>query len=652
MKNIYVSLLIAVVAGGLGFTLGRVTTRPSVSTIENPTQDVVTLKSNPSPSSDSTGNAPPVNRGPQLAPASQDLAPFTLTEFNEELEIMQSSGWMGLEGIRRTSKFAERLAISDLAMIAKAVTSPSAGKPDIAIGVHFAMSAYAEKDPDAAWALALAMPSGMQRQSALNAVAAGISGRDPKRAMELAASIDDPQVRNQIRMMAISQLATKDPRAALTLYQSDKAQSSDSRHDGTISMIFHQWAQRDPEAARAAALELTGGQQEQALVTILSSFTQKDPKAAWEYAKSLPETGESYNDPRVRVIQMWANADPASALEAASSIKKSTTRDAAVSSVVSAWSRTDFDAALNYALSIPGPTQRSDVFRSLSADSGANREKLLTAALDYMPPGNSFQQVVSQVFSSWASEDPAKAAKAVFKLPPGQVLSNAASQVASDWAQSGNKVEVLNWVKRLPEGNTRLSSIDSVFRHWASEDSAAAQAALANLSASERDRATRAIASGWSQKDPQAVLGWSQSLATEDLRNEVVREAMNQWANEDPEGAAQKISQLPESAQGRAMQAVISRWATKDAASAGDWLGRQAAGATRDGAISSLARTLAVEDPEAALEWTAKITDEKSRNRQLESQARSWLQNEPGTAREWITATEFLSDESKQKLLK
>jgi hypothetical protein len=652
MKNIYVSLLIAVVAGGLGFILGRVTTKPAVSAIENPAQDVVTRKSNPSPASDSTGTAPLVNRGPQPAPASQDLTPFTLTEFNEELEIMQSSGWMGLEGIRRTSRFAARLAISDLAMIAKSVTSPSAGAPDVAIGVHFAMAAYAEKDPDAAWALALAMPNGMQRQSALNAVAGGISGRDPKRAMELAASIDEPQVRNQIRMMAISRMATKDPRAALALYQSDKAQSSDSRHDGTISMIFHQWARRDPEAARAAASELSGPQQEQAIATILSSFTQSDPKAAWEYAKSLTETGETYNDPRVRVIQVWANADPASALEAASSIKQSTTRDAAVSSVVSAWSRTDFDAALNYALSIPSPTQRSDVFRSLSADSGANREKLLTAALDYMPPGSSFQQVISQVFSSWANEDPAKAAEAVFKLPPGQVLSNAASQVASDWARSGNKVEVLYWVKRLPEGNTRLNSIDSVFRHWASEDSAAAQAALANLNASERDRATRAIASGWSQKDPQAVLGWSQSLANEDLRNEVVREAMNQWANEDPEGAAQRISQLPESAKGRVMQAVISRWATKDAASAGEWLSRQSAGTTRDGAISSLARTLAVEDPEAALEWTSKISDERNRNRELESQARSWIQNEPETARAWITATGLLSDESKQKLLK
>ncbi|MFY8217184.1 MAG: hypothetical protein ACOVMP_11365, partial [Chthoniobacterales bacterium] len=340
MKNIYVALSITVVAGLLGFALGRFTIPPAAPTTEMSAPSAAADARDPLPVSDAAGNAAPITRGPQPATPSQELTPFTLTEFNEELEIMQSSGWMGLEGIRRTSRFAERLAISDLAMIAKAVTSPSTGAPDLAIGVHFAMAAYAEKDPDAAWALALAMPSGVSRQSALNAVAGGISGRDPKRAMELAASIDDPQVRNQIRMMAISRLAIKDPRAALNLYQSDKAQSSDSRHDGTISMIFHQWAQRDPEAARAAALELTGGQQEQAMVTILSSFTQKDPKAAWEYAKSLPETGETYNDPRVRVIQMWANADPASALEAASSIKKNTTRDAAVSSVVSAWSRT------------------------------------------------------------------------------------------------------------------------------------------------------------------------------------------------------------------------------------------------------------------------------------------------------------------------
>jgi len=650
MKPLHVTALIAVVAGIVGFALGRMTT-PNASTPIK-TSDV-TPSSTPTSvritsSSERDAATPPLGQQPSAA---QDITPFTLAEFKEELDAIQSTGWMGIQGIRRTSRLAERLAVSDLAMIAREITAPGASAEHM-FGVHFVMSAYAEQDPEAAWALALALPPSMHRQSALTSAAAGISGRDPKRAMELASTISDLQIRNQIRTMAISQMAAKDPRGALNLYQSDKAQGAAGGRDGTISMIFHHWARRDPEAARAAATELTGPQKDEALMQVLSSFTQQDPKAAWAYAKSLPETNETYADPKVRVIQMWANSDPASALEAAGSIEKSTTRDAAMSSVVSTWSRSDFDAALNYALSIPSSTQRADVFRSLSVNSGVNREKLLSAALDYMPPGSNFQQVVSQVFSSWANEEPAKAAEAVFKLPPGQVLSNAASQVASDWAQTGNKVEVLNWVKRLPEGNTRLESIDSVFRQWASDDAASAQAALASLNSVEKDRATRAIARGWSQKDPQAVITWSQSLASEDQRKEVVRDAMNQWANEDPEGAAKKISQLPGSAQGDAMQAVISRWATKDAAAAGDWLSRQSAGPDRDGAISSLTRTLAVEDPEAALVWASKITDEKRRNRQLENQASSWLQNEPAVAREWIRSTNLISAESKEKLLK
>jgi hypothetical protein len=100
------------------------------------------------------------------------------------------------------------------------------------------------------------------------------------------------------------------------------------------------------------------------------------------------------------------------------------------------------------------------------------------------------------------------------------------------------------------------------------------------------------------------------------------------------------------------MQAVVSRWATKDAASAGDWLSRQPENDLRDSAISSLARTLSVEDPEAALKWSSKITNETTRSRQLENFSRSWLANEPATARKWILSSDLLSPETKEKLLK
>ncbi len=649
MNKLQTSALAAVIAGCFGFALAKLTTpAPPSSQSTTVLADQVPSKS---PSvvwgrSDTEKAAKPM-----VAPAAKAYEPLTIAEFKQEMEAIQSTGWMGLKGIRRTSALMERLVQSDLASLAREMTAQSPGS-DYQMGLHIVMNAYADQDPEGAWNLALTLSPGQARQSALNAAAAGITSRDPKRAFALADSLSDPQIKNQVRTMAASQLAAKDPREALKLYLSTKTEDSGNLHDGTLSMIFQQWARSDMEGAKVAAAELTGQQKSQAMSAVLNSFAQSDPKAAWEYAKTLPPATQTHEDPRLRVIQAWSSTDPAAALAAAQTIQETGVRDAATSNALMMWSRSDFDAALNYALSVESPTLRSDIFRSMSANSEGNREKLLTAVLDYMPPGSSFQQSIQQIFSSWANSDPKQASEAVFRLPPGPILSQAASQVASNLAKTGTKTEVLAWVRKLPEGATRSDSINAVFREWAANDPTTARNALASVDPADRSRATTALAAGWSQKDPEAVIRWSKTVDSEKDRNQIVREAMMQWAGSDLEAAARQISQLAEADRSVAMQAVVSRWAAKDSASAGDWLDRQPANNTRDSAVSTLARTLSVEDPEAALEWASKITDEKNRNRQLENFSRTWLANEPATARKWISSSDLLSPETKEKLLK
>lgn len=651
MNKVQTSLLVAFVAGGLGFTLGKMTSKApekevSVSGEGQPTVGhPASMTANPPVGTEDTAR-----QVQQTSTSPSSVEPLTLASLKEEIEAIQSSGWMGMRGMRRASQLADRLAQSDLARLAVEVTSQPPGT-DYMMGLHYVMNAYAEQDPEGAWRLAISLPLGPMRQAAMNAAASGIAGKDPKRAIELAESITNQQEQSQIRMMAVAQLAAKDPREALNLYRSGNM-ATGQRFDGTISMIFNQWARRDLEGAKAAALELTGQQQEQAMSSLLTSFTQTDPKAAWEYAKTLPESPQAYMDPKFRVVQMWANTDPQAALAAATSIENSSIRDVATSNVIAVWARVDFDAALDYALSVESPTLRSDVFRSLSSNSEGDREKLLSAVLDYMPPGNSFQQAVTQIFSSWSNDKPALAAEAVFKLPPGQILSNAASQVAQNWARTGQKTEVLAWVRKLPEGETRLNSIDAIFRQWAADDHTSAQNALSNISQAERERATRALAAGWSQKDPEAVLRWSRTLPSAEDRQQIVQEAISQWANIDPVNAARQVEQIPEAERGSAMQSVISRWASKDANSAGEWLRKQPAGKSRDSAISTLARTFSAEDPEAAIAWSAEITDEKNRERQIENHARAWLRNEPDVARAWISNSRLIAPASKEKLLK
>ena len=99
------------------------------------------------------------------------------------------------------------------------------------------------------------------------------------------------------------------------------------------------------------------------------------------------------------------------------------------------------------------------------------------------------------------------------------------------------------------------------------------------------------------------------------------------------------------------MQAVVDRWASKDAEAAAAWLAGQPSGKAKDSAVPSLARKIASEDPETALSWAAAISDEKQRVSLSESLARDWMRQDPASARAWIQSSN-LSPETKGRLLK
>lgn len=223
---------------------------------------------------------------------------------------------------------------------------------------------------------------------------------------------------------------------------------------------------------------------------------------------SLPvsSSGNPYSDLRVLVIRSWAQNDPQAALKAALTIGESAQRSQAVSTAVSAWAATDFPAALDYAISTEDPGIRGNILNNLSQDPNVDRKALLQAVLEHMPAGNTFQQAVTGVFSSWARENPAAAAAAAMELPAGQTFSSVSSQIASQWmASTTNKQEVFDWVRKLPTGEARSRSMQSVFSDWSGEDPQAAARALSNLTAEDRKSALQSVASGWGTSSPDAA---------------------------------------------------------------------------------------------------------------------------------------------------
>ncbi|MEI6492939.1 MAG: hypothetical protein WCO94_10355 [Verrucomicrobiota bacterium] len=639
-----VALLSGLVGGGAGYFLGRSSVPAASSPVSSVTEEraVVTATGQ-----ESVNNAP----DQKLDPAKPEKrAPVTAATLRAELASLESGGFGGVNAMRKYADLQERLKVSDLPAIAAEMCSGNlTGKNGT--GLFLVLGAYAEADPQGAWNFALGIKQPGMRQNAIMSVMSNIVGKDPNRAIALADSLTEPQLKMQIRSMAISGLAQKDPQRALALVT---ASPNAREGDSSLFMIFNQWGQKDPEAAKAAVARLSGRQAEQARQALVSTLAQQDPKAAWAYAATLPASNSRnpYGDPRVQVIQNWAQSDPQSALKAALTIGETPQRSQAVASAVNAWAGTDFPAALSYAISIEDAGIRGNILQNLSQNPNANRKDILQAVLEHVPPGDTFQQAVSGVFSNWARENPSAAAAAAMQLPAGRTFTNVASQIASQWMSSTtNKQEVFDWVRSLPPGEARANSMSSVFSTWSGEDPQAAARALPNLTSEERKSVVQSVASGWGRISPNDALKWSSTLADPGERTNAIRSIVSQWAGSDPAAAAKYVAAMPESERAAPMENVVSNWASRDSESAAAWLDRQPAGPSKDGALRALSRKIAQEDPEAALTWVAGISDEKQRLQQTESIARDWIRQDPTTARSWIASSK-LPEDTRNKLLK
>ena len=574
-------------------------------------------------------------------------APIKSAELRSALSAMQLMGFGGFSSMRKMADLQARLRVSDLPTLAAELLSPG---PQDRFSFGLVFGAFAEKDPNAAFALASSMKPGQTRQYALSTVIASIASQDPTAALAMIDALQDPQMKQQLRPMAIRNLAQKDPNQALELAL--KNDTGNRNNDSSFSTIFSQWAMKDIEGAKAALSRLSGRNAEQARSAILSSLAQTDPQGALNYAQTLPASNEKNSDPRYQVIQAWAESDPQAALKAAQSIAESGIRGMAVSAAVRALARNDFSGAVKFSVAMEDAVTRGNLLLSLSQNPSGNRKEILDAVLDYMPSGNNYQQAVTGIFSSWARENPAEAAAAVADLPPGGVYSNAVMQIAAQWAtNASNKKEVFDWARQLPEGEARQSAITTVVREWGGGNPQDALNAMGMLAPEDRKSAIQSFADGWSRRDPEAVLRWSSTLTQTDERAMIVRNSVSKWANSSPEAAARYVASLPDSDRALPMQAVVNQWASKDTQAAANWLSAQPQGPAKDSSINALCSFISIEDPQSALAWAATITDTNSRNAQIESLARNWIRQDPSSARQWIS-TSTLSEESRKRLLK
>lgn len=296
------------------------------------------------------------------------------------------------------------------------------------------------------------------------------------------------------------------------------------------------------------------------------------------------------------------------------------------------------------------------------------------------------------ILQSWASVDPANAAKYFAENPrefammggfggrgPGRGESGA-GVIATEWARLDPDA-ALAWANGL-EGRDKAGALGAVIREMAVSNPEKAAEVAGTLSGGEQTRAYADIAAKWAGQDFAAAERWIQSLP-EGARGRAMSEALESLATTDPEAAAGKVTGIANAEdRERAVESIAGPWARKDAAAAAAWVASQALegpgdairpvmstwanqdsaaalefirqqpqGALRDEATATFVWSNRTGSPEASVQLAESIGDERSRERTMSFAAMRWMQEDETAAKSYIQQSSALSDQAKQRLI-
>jgi hypothetical protein len=500
--------------------------------------------------------------------------------------------------------------------------------------------AWAKSDLDAAYTAAQALTDTQMSNVALQAVVRTVTAEDLPRALEMVQRMDDRRQRSTSMQAIIQTLAAKDPQAALSL-ANEQTESGQLQHAQYVySQIFSQWASRDGDGARQAALAMDDGPMKvQALSGAMQEWLSREPLEALEWLDSLSVDHSVYNS-RKEVLRRLLNQD----LETAKTFIESET----------------------------DPVQRRDILSNLHFQNYAwNKSyEAIESLFDWVgtvATGSTYDQKVGDVVRSMADADPDRAIEFAQQMRPGSARMHALSSIANTLANR-DPAAALAFAQSLEYEDERERALSHMSWQLSRNGGAAARALVLE---SEDPVLQRRVASQmvgeWTKYDREGALAWVEALSDEQARNNSVGqvlshwiqseplEAMNymvndlpqdrlnlnlsnafsQWARQDPEAAIAGLAQLPDSEQVKPEDIyndVAQAYVRHDPMAASEWIASLDEGPARDASVKTLVSNISKTDPEAGFIWSETITDEDARTNSLRQTVQTWVKDDPDAA--------------------
>ncbi len=485
-------------------------------------------------------------------------------------------------------------------------------------------STWAEKDPDAALAATRDMTNWNMRQNALSSIAAAVAKKDP------------------LRAVAIVQEHT-----------------TGSMHgDWVMRNVFEQWAKRDPDAARQAALAMKNGPaKSSALAGAMGEWMAAEPMAALTWLDSLP-TDSVIHRAREELLSHLASKDLNVAKQYIESRATPLSRKEALENMHLAniiWSQ---DAeSIHEAIDWLGTVAKGQLYhRKVQELVGALAQADPDSAIEFMQgmsPGEARMGVISSIAGKLSDQNPSQALEFISNLEYEDERERALQRMS--WRFARNNVETASTlISESGDPLVQQQLVRGIAEEWSSYDTDAALAWVEKLEDEQaRSNGLEAVLANWVQKNPAEAMAYVESSIDEAEQGNAYTNLFNQWIREDAETAIQyleKMPEIPEEQQSRLFGNVTRNFFRQDPMAASKWVETLEAGPARDQSVEVLVKNVSNSDPEAGFIWAQTLGDDGKRKRSLKQSLQQLVQRDPEAAKKAVDAAD-LPEEEKKPLL-
>jgi RNA polymerase sigma factor (sigma-70 family) len=454
------------------------------------------------------------------------------------------------------------------------------------------------------------------------------------------------QLKDRFRRQAfhaalIAEWVQVDPKGGLRFFL---AKGLDSRQR---RQFFEEWLASDPRAAVDGLLGGGTGWEAMARES-LSEIARRLPARVSEIASRLPGPDGFWDNSVRDAFAVLADAGLPGAREAAEALT-GPNRSQALAGIARTWAKTDLDAAISWAKSLPDGVDRNEIIRAALLGRATVDPASALELVGTVPSGGreayfastTGARVLSEAADAnfdatvaWLQANPARL--------PGQDLDGLGAAVTerlnADPVQflnlhagdgslslllpaigsallnnaSGQRTAVWDWLQTQPDNQSTRALRQQVLNSAAWQDPGLAMRLVGDLPQnSEGDALVQELARNLFNGG--SMLGRFDTLlaqAPDRLRQPLIHTAFELLSGaslDDPQPWLARLPLLPDAERAQAMDSIARAWAVQRPEEAAGWANSLTPADSRNGAVAAVASTWAHSDPYGAADWLATL---------------------------------------------